>query len=101
MYEIAGLFLIMLIFAALAFTPLGYFMFVFSKQPSDQLEEEDLMLEQEKIPEDSVLRRHFLTNLQSEIEASLFARPTDAVLQRHYDTLVMNEVKKRLEKMAS
>jgi hypothetical protein len=51
-----------------------------------------------KVPEDSVLRRHFLTNLQSEIESALFPRPTDSVLQRHYDSLVTAELENRLAK---
>lgn len=51
-----------------------------------------------KVPEDSVLRRHFLTHLQSEIESALFARPTDSVLQRHYDSLVTAELENRLAK---
>ncbi len=38
----------------------------------------------------------FLEQLQSEIEASLFPRPTDSVLRRHYDALVAVEVKNRL-----
>lgn len=45
------------------------------------------------IPEDSTLRRHFLTQLQAEIESVLFPRPTDSILRRHYD----NYVKARLE----
>jgi hypothetical protein len=49
-----------------------------------------------QVPEDSVLRRHFLTHLQSEIEASLFPRPSDSVLQRHYDSLVAAELDNRL-----
>ena len=48
------------------------------------------------LPEDSMLRRHFLTQLQSEIEAALFPRPTDSVLQRHYDALVATELENRL-----
>ena len=51
-----------------------------------------------KVPEDSVLRRHFLTHLQSEIESALFPRPTDSVLQRHYDSLVTAELENRLAK---
>ena len=50
-----------------------------------------------RIPEDSMLKRHFLTQLQSEIEAALFPRPTDSILQRHYDTLVAVELKNRLD----
>jgi hypothetical protein len=49
-----------------------------------------------KVPEDSVLKRHFLTHLQSEIESALFPRPTDSVLQRHYDSLVTAELENRL-----
>jgi len=50
-----------------------------------------------RVPEDSMLKRHFLTQLRSEIEAALFPRPTDSVLQRHYDTLVAVELKNRLD----
>ncbi|MBU2571317.1 MAG: hypothetical protein KJ725_15065 [Gammaproteobacteria bacterium] len=49
-----------------------------------------------EVPEDSVLRRHWLTQLRSEIEASLFPRPTDCVLQRHYEQLVDSELENRL-----
>lgn len=49
-----------------------------------------------RIPEDSVLKRHFFTHLQSEIESALFPRPTDSVLRRHYDTLVAAELENRL-----
>lgn len=38
----------------------------------------------------------YLEQLQREIEATLFPRPTDSVLRRHYDTLVASEVKNRL-----
>jgi hypothetical protein len=55
-------------------------------------------VEKLKVPEDSVLRRHFLTHLQNEIEASLFPRPSDSVLQRHYDSLVASELANRLAK---
>lgn len=49
-----------------------------------------------RVPEDSILRRHFLSQLQGEIEAALFPRPTDSVLQRHYDSLVAVELQNRL-----
>jgi len=57
--------------------------------------------EKQQIPEDAVLRRHFLTQLQSEVESTLCPRPTDATLKRHYDTLVRVSVAKRLVEMAS
>jgi len=41
-----------------------------------------------KIPEDSTLRRHFISALQVEIESSMPARPTDSALKRHYDSAV-------------
>ncbi len=53
-----------------------------------------------KLPEDSTLRRHFLTHLQSEIESALSPRPTDSILQRHYDALVTAELENRLAAFA-
>ncbi len=48
------------------------------------------------VPEDSALRRHFLSNLQAEVEAELSPRPTCSMLKRHYDSLVRVEMEKRL-----
>ena len=48
------------------------------------------------VPEDSVLRRHLLTQLRTEIESSLFPRPTDCVLQRHYEQLIELKLENRL-----
>lgn len=48
------------------------------------------------IPQDSILKRHFISQLQAEIEARLPARPSDSVLRRHYDNLVRHELEKRL-----
>lgn len=42
-----------------------------------------------RLPEDSVLRRHYLTHLCAMIEAVNPPRPTDSVLSRHYDTLLV------------
>lgn len=50
------------------------------------------------IPEDSTLRRHFMTNLKMQVESELFPRPTCSTLKRHYDTHVLAEVEKRLFK---
>lgn len=49
-----------------------------------------------KIPEDSTLKRHYLTQLRAQVAAKLPARPTDATLRRHYDTLLENEINKQL-----
>ena len=53
------------------------------------------------IPEDSVLRRHFITQLRSEIELELSPRPTDFTLQRHHDTLVASKLENRLSTLAA
>jgi hypothetical protein len=41
------------------------------------------------LPEDSVLRRHYLTHLSAMIETVNPVRPTDSVLSRHYDTTLV------------
>ena len=46
-----------------------------------------------KIPEDSMLKRHYLTHLHTQVAANLLIRPTDSMLRRHYDTLLENSVK--------
>jgi|GEM_PF-2040409 hypothetical protein len=48
------------------------------------------------VPEDSVLRRHFITQVYSEIEASLSPRPSDSVLMRHHQALLMTKLEQRL-----
>lgn len=53
-----------------------------------------------KLPEDSMLRRHFLTALRVKIESrlSLPACPTDSMLRRHFDTLKENLLAAELNK---
>jgi hypothetical protein len=53
-------------------------------------------LEIQSVPEDSILRRHFLAALRAGIETRIGPRPTDSVLRRHYDSLMDGEMKKRL-----
>ena len=87
----------MLIVAACAFAPLGCMLSAYAKSRKSSgarisaAGDAGLIL-----PEDSILKRHFLTQLQSEIEATLFPRPTDSMLQRHYDSLVAAKVENRL-----
>ena len=40
------------------------------------------------IPEDSALRRHYLSQLSAEVAASLPAKPSDSSLKRHYEQLL-------------
>lgn len=49
-----------------------------------------------KLPEDATLRRHTLTHLRSQVEASLPPRPTDSTLLRHYHALFNAELDKLL-----
>ena len=44
-----------------------------------------------KLPEDSVLRRHYIQYLGAEIE-KFMPRPTDSVLSRHYDQWLASEM---------
>ena len=48
------------------------------------------------IPEDSTLKRHFITQLRSEIEQEMAPRPTDSTLQRHYEAQVAAKLAGRL-----
>jgi hypothetical protein len=55
--------------------------------------------QKQKLPQDSILRRHFLTQLRFDIESSLPPHPTDSILKRHYDSLLATEMAKRLGQM--
>jgi hypothetical protein len=63
-----------------------------------EISREDTVYQNEKatLPEDSMLRRHAITNLYAIVESSMPIRPTDSVLRRHYDTMVNAEVNKLL-----
>lgn len=50
-----------------------------------------------RLPEDSVLRRHHISLMVSQIEDEFGERPADSVLVRHYDQLVLSELTSRLE----
>lgn len=45
-----------------------------------------------QIPEDSTLRRHYLTQRQAEIYADLGDEPSDSTLKRHYQQLLANKI---------
>jgi hypothetical protein len=45
-----------------------------------------------RLPEDSMLRRHYLTHLRALVESRMPPRPTDFTLRRHYDSMIENEV---------
>ncbi len=49
-----------------------------------------------QIPEDSTLKRHFISALRVEIESGMPPRPTDAALRNQYDAEVQVELDKLL-----
>lgn len=48
------------------------------------------------VPEDSMLKRHFLTQLRADIENSLAPNFSDASLKHYYEASVAAEMQKRL-----
>lgn len=54
-----------------------------------------------KVPQDSMLKRHFVTQLRSLIESKKHPRPTDSMLRRHYDSMIDFELQKKLEDLDS
>jgi len=44
------------------------------------------------IPEDATLRRHYLTQVTTMVEAMTFPRPSDSALVRHYDQLIASKL---------
>jgi len=79
-----------MLLAFIAAIAVWYFLPSFSKSKSA---EHSVYLEKLKVPEDSVLKRHFLTHLKSEIEAARNACPTDPTLRHHYNTLAEHGLK--------
>jgi hypothetical protein len=43
------------------------------------------------LPQDSVLRRHYLTHLRHMIETVAMPSPTDSVLRRHHEHLILKK----------
>ena len=46
----------------------------------------------DNLPQDSMLRRHYLTHLRTMIESLNGPRSTDSSLRRHYDSLITTEI---------
>lgn len=44
------------------------------------------------LPQDSILKRHYLTHVCTMIESIYPPRPTDSVLCRHYDAMIVTEI---------
>ena len=84
-------------FVAYMFLPAGVISRIFSnKSEKNALATSSATTPKLVVPEDSVLRRHFLTHLRAEIEAELMPHPTDSSLRHYYDASVAAEFQKRL-----
>lgn len=59
-------------------------------QPVKPLEEAKIT--PPEIPQDSTLRRHYISHLRYMIESVTFPQPTDSVLRRHYEQLIASEM---------
>lgn len=99
MLEIIVLMSIAGLFAVCLFSPKICSLPLFGK--SDKVVVQAAPLAKEPVAEETSLLNPFLDQLQADIEAALFPRPTDSVLQRHYDTMVSIEVRNRLAAMTS
>ena len=53
------------------------------------------------VPQDSVLRRHFMARITTEIESELPAKPSDSVLKRHYEATVAHKLQQYLARLQS
>ncbi|MFA5924020.1 MAG: hypothetical protein WC856_22470 [Methylococcaceae bacterium] len=86
-----------LVFVAYIFMSSG----VMSRMVSNKLEKNGIATPSEVkpkivVPEDSVLRRHFLTHLRTEVEAEIILHSIDPNLRHYYDASVAAEIQKRL-----
>ncbi|MDD4914611.1 MAG: hypothetical protein PHW13_06195 [Methylococcales bacterium] len=89
------LLLMLLLFAAYLFLPKSW-LTRFAAKPKPET-----VVALRHVPEDSVLRRHYITQLRSEIVLELYPRPSDSTLQRHYDALVETELENRLATLSA
>jgi hypothetical protein len=86
-----------LVFVAYIFMSDG----VLSRIVSNNIEKNDFATPAEVkpkvvVPEDSILRRHFLTHLRTKVETEIMPHPIDPNLRHYYDASVAAEIQKRL-----
>lgn len=66
---------------------------------TEPLMQKPITKEKPMIPQDSTLRRHFISNLRAIIEAEMSPHPTDSTLKRHFKGVVDAELENRLNQM--
>ncbi len=52
-----------------------------------------------RLPEDVVLKRHFIQKITADIAEQLADRPTDSTLVRHYDAQLASLVEQQLQEL--
>ncbi len=82
------LLLMVLVFAAYLFLPSNWFSSFFSKANRKAIANSHFNEKLLLIPEDSVLRRHYITQLRLEIETEL----SDSSLLRYYNALLAEKL---------
>lgn len=63
---------------------------------AQDVQEQSKSVQLRYMPEDAVLRRHFVAQLRHEVEAEMSPRPTDSILRRHHDAIVTAELNHKL-----
>ena len=63
------------------------------------LETAPVVVRKPGIPEDSMLKRHFLSRMRAEIESRYHTRPTDSMLCRHFQAMIDGALEERLAGM--
>ncbi len=106
MFEVVSIFIVMTLIAVMAFLPFGYSLYTapnnqshvsFSKSGDSFLK----ATSQPSMPEDSALKRHFLSTLEAEVKSAYDFQPSDSMLKRHYDARVAAEMRRKLSAFAS
>ncbi len=91
--------LLAVVFTAYIFMPSAIKAKIFSKQPTNNTlppAAPVALSNKLVIPEDSMLRRHFLTHLRAQVENELMPQSSDATLRHYYEASVAAEIQKRL-----
>lgn len=67
-----------------------------SKSVEPERQVSQIMPNYSLLPEDSVLRRHYFSQVQALLEESLPTKPSDATLKRHYDAILADKLEQAL-----
>jgi hypothetical protein len=90
--------LLAVVFTAYIFMPAGLRAKIFPSKPAENALTPTVAVAHKLIiPEDSMLKRHFLTHLRAEVENELLPQSSDSTLRHYYEASVAAEIQKRLQ----